>query len=58
MRPYLPGAQDDYTRFPRVSGDAPQQAAVAHLKAQFSPRERGCAPVSWLTPQVRKVFPA
>ena len=41
MSPYLPGAQDDYTRFPRVSGDEPRRALGAESVRGFSPRERG-----------------
>ena len=41
MSPYLPGAADDYTRFPRVSGDEPSPARTLGLSTMFSPRERG-----------------
>ena len=41
MSPYLPGAQDDYTRFPRVSGDEPWDLLMKHDPVLFSPRERG-----------------
>ena len=41
MSPYLPGAADDYTRFPRVSGDEPRRLPEDHPEKWFSPRERG-----------------
>ena len=41
MSPYLPGAQDDYTRFPRVSGDEPNEDPESVWPPAFSPRERG-----------------
>ena len=41
MSPYLPGAQDDYTRFPRVSGDEPVRVCFVPSSLPFSPRERG-----------------
>ena len=41
MSPYLPGAADDYTRFPRVSGDEPRTACWSGATWVFSPRERG-----------------
>ena len=41
MSPYLPGAADDYTRFPRVSGDEPAVAGGNADTFKFSPRERG-----------------
>ena len=41
MSPYLPGAQDDYTRFPRVSGDEPTCRRCGDELPPFSPRERG-----------------
>ena len=41
MSPYLPGAQDDYTRFPRVSGDEPLLECHPVAVEAFSPRERG-----------------
>ena len=41
MSPYLPGAPDAYTRFPRVSGDEPRYPLSKKLGSVFSPRERG-----------------
>ena len=46
------------SRFPRVSGDAPQFGDLFVTMTVFSPRERGCAPPAALTLSCRRVFPA
>ena len=45
-------------RFPRVSGDAPNEQANAKLEVMFSPRERGCAPGAQQLRKDQDVFPA
>ena len=44
--------------FPRVSGDAPQISLDAWRDGMFSPRERGCARGSFISPFAPTVFPA
>ena len=58
MRPVRVTGKSLMQRFPRVSGDAPDFDNARGRRAQFSPRERGCAAKAADQIRALEVFPA